>query len=131
MQAVASPLGHSTRDRKVLRNAISVHRADDGIRTRDPNLGKVVRYQLRYVRMVLPAVFAFGYPLAAYNGTERKLYPMGSAQAKPGQADSLRDAASEASNSAHALSTLSLSWANEPLLSTTTVASARRSSSVA
>ena len=26
-------------------------RADDGIRTRDPNLGKVVRYQLRHVRM--------------------------------------------------------------------------------
>jgi hypothetical protein len=28
------------------------HRADDGIRTRDPHLGKVMRYQLRYVRMV-------------------------------------------------------------------------------
>ena len=28
------------------------HRADDGIRTRDPNLGKVVRYQLRHVRML-------------------------------------------------------------------------------
>lgn len=28
------------------------HRADDGIRTRDPNLGKVVRYQLRYIRML-------------------------------------------------------------------------------
>jgi hypothetical protein len=27
------------------------HRADDGIRTRDPNLGKVVRYQLRYIRV--------------------------------------------------------------------------------
>jgi hypothetical protein len=26
-------------------------RADDGIRTRDPNLGKVVRYQLRYIRV--------------------------------------------------------------------------------
>jgi hypothetical protein len=25
-------------------------RADDGIRTRDPHLGKVMRYQLRYVR---------------------------------------------------------------------------------
>ncbi len=24
--------------------------ADDGIRTRDPHLGKVMRYQLRYVR---------------------------------------------------------------------------------
>ena len=30
----------------------SVHlRADDGIRTRDPHLGKVMRYQLRHVRM--------------------------------------------------------------------------------
>ena len=28
-------------------------RADDETRTRDPNLGKVVRYQLRYIR-VLP-----------------------------------------------------------------------------
>ena len=27
-------------------------RADDGIRTRDPHLGKVMRYQLRYVRML-------------------------------------------------------------------------------
>ena len=26
-------------------------RADDGIRTRDPHLGKVMRYQLRYVRL--------------------------------------------------------------------------------
>ena len=25
-------------------------RADDGTRTRDPNLGKVMRYQLRYIR---------------------------------------------------------------------------------
>jgi hypothetical protein len=25
--------------------------ADDGIRTRDPHLGKVMRYQLRYVRV--------------------------------------------------------------------------------
>jgi hypothetical protein len=28
-------------------------RADDGVRTRDLNLGKVPRYQLRYVRMLL------------------------------------------------------------------------------
>ena len=27
-------------------------RADDETRTRDPNLGKVVRYQLRYIRML-------------------------------------------------------------------------------
>src|ERR1700754_3003523 len=29
----------------------STLRADDGTRTRDPHLGKVMRYQLRYVRM--------------------------------------------------------------------------------
>ena len=27
-------------------------RADDGIRTRDPHLGKVMRYQLRYIRVL-------------------------------------------------------------------------------
>ena len=47
LQAVASPLGHSTeQDARE-----TVFRADDGIRTRDPHLGKVMRYQLRYVRM--------------------------------------------------------------------------------
>ncbi len=45
LQAVASPLGHSTA------RVCGPSRADDGIRTRDPNLGKVVRYQLRHVRM--------------------------------------------------------------------------------
>ena len=44
LQAVASPLGHSTMGRDP--------RADDGIRTRDPHLGKVMRYQLRYIRML-------------------------------------------------------------------------------
>ena len=29
-------------------------RADDGIRTRDPHLGKVMRYQLRYIRIAPP-----------------------------------------------------------------------------
>ena len=29
----------------------SLSRADDGTRTRDPHLGKVMRYQLRYVRV--------------------------------------------------------------------------------
>ena len=46
LQAVASPLGHSTVE--ALRP-----RADDGIRTRDPHLGKVMRYPLRYVRTAL------------------------------------------------------------------------------
>ena len=34
-----------------LRDGIRRLRADDGIRTRDPHLGKVMRYQLRYVRV--------------------------------------------------------------------------------
>ena len=46
LQAVASPLGHSTAGVDATKHL----RADDGIRTRDPNLGKVVRYQLRYIR---------------------------------------------------------------------------------
>jgi hypothetical protein len=33
-------------------------RADDGIRTRDPHLGKVMRYQLRYVRLSVGRVSA-------------------------------------------------------------------------
>ena len=45
LQAVASPLGHSTEEVRLWRP-----RADDGTRTRDPHLGKVMRYQLRYVR---------------------------------------------------------------------------------
>jgi hypothetical protein len=58
------PLGHSATDqplgraglvpksRAVRRFTIRLPapRADDGIRTRDPHLGKVMRYQLRYVR---------------------------------------------------------------------------------
>jgi hypothetical protein len=49
LQAVASPLGHST---EVAPDVLWRHlRADDGTRTRDPHLGKVMRYQLRYVRM--------------------------------------------------------------------------------
>ena len=50
LQAVASPLGHSTGADLGSRPI----RADDGIRTRDPHLGKVMRYQLRYVRMLDP-----------------------------------------------------------------------------
>ena len=46
LQAVASPLGHST----VAFPGWGL-RADDEIRTRDPHLGKVMRYQLRYVRL--------------------------------------------------------------------------------
>src|ERR1700755_788461 len=45
LQAVASPLAHSTAGVDA-----TAPRADDGIRTRDPHLGKVMRYQLRYIR---------------------------------------------------------------------------------
>ena len=60
LQAVASPLGHSTVKRFRLSGCLEViphglaswkTRADDGTRTRDPNLGKVMRYQLRYIRI--------------------------------------------------------------------------------
>ncbi len=45
LQAVASPLGHSTEQ-----TPGEAFRADDGIRTRDPHLGKVMLYQLSHVR---------------------------------------------------------------------------------
>ena len=44
-----------------LRDGIRHLRADDGIRTRDPHLGKVMLYQLSHVRMLVhsqPSVFA-------------------------------------------------------------------------
>jgi hypothetical protein len=44
LQAAASPLGHSTVFGE------TSFRADDETRTRDPHLGKVMRYQLRYIR---------------------------------------------------------------------------------
>jgi hypothetical protein len=34
--------------------------------------------------MVLPGVLAYGFPLAAFTGTERELYPIGFADSKPG-----------------------------------------------
>ncbi|CAG6394423.1 hypothetical protein SCOCK_270004 [Actinacidiphila cocklensis] len=47
MQAVASPLGHST---NTAGEDDPPRRADDEIRTRDPHLGKVMLYQLSHVR---------------------------------------------------------------------------------
>jgi para-aminobenzoate synthetase component 1 len=47
LQAVASPLGHSTTK---IHREVGGLRADDGIRTRDPHLGKVMLYQLSHVR---------------------------------------------------------------------------------
>lgn len=49
LQAVASPLGHSTR-RCASPRTVRIVRADDGIRTRDPHLGKVMLYQLSHFR---------------------------------------------------------------------------------
>ncbi len=40
----------------------SCTRADDETRTRDPNLGKVVRYQLRYIRMIFSSQILPGVP---------------------------------------------------------------------
>ena len=48
LQAVASPLGHSTTEKAGLPNPL---RADDRVRTGDLNLGKVALYQLSYVRI--------------------------------------------------------------------------------
>ena len=46
------PLGHpaGTGNRYQRETPEGAFRADDGIRTRDPNLGKVVLYQLSYSR---------------------------------------------------------------------------------
>ncbi len=57
LQAAASPLGHPT----VLASRgcfDSVLRADDETRTRDIHLGKVVLYQLSYVRGVFRSTLA-------------------------------------------------------------------------
>ena len=52
LQSLASPLGHSTmKIRPPVKGRWPYIRADDGVRTRDLNLGKVPRYQLRYVRI--------------------------------------------------------------------------------
>ena len=56
LQAVASPLGHSTTEKAGPPNPL---RADDRVRTGDLNLGKVALYQLSYVR-IAPA-----FPLGA------------------------------------------------------------------
>src|SRR4028118_373736 len=45
LQPVASPLGHSTWGTSPQGTGRESLRADDGIRTRDPHLGKVMRYQ--------------------------------------------------------------------------------------
>jgi hypothetical protein len=49
LQAVASPLGHSTTESQ----PADLFRANDRVRTGDLNLGKVALYQLSYVRISL------------------------------------------------------------------------------
>src|SRR5664279_4554269 len=44
------PLGHSAGLRRTGSTSCLLLRADDGIRTRDPHLGKVMLYQLSHVR---------------------------------------------------------------------------------
>lgn len=54
LQAAASPLGHATvveTTHMVSGWITGLTRADDEIRTRDPHLGKVMRYQLRHIRI--------------------------------------------------------------------------------
>ena len=62
LQAAASPLGHSTARR------LTCLRADDGIRTRDPHLGKVMLYQLSHIRMSLRSA------LPDFPGNGRSIY---------------------------------------------------------
>ncbi len=52
LQAAASPLGHSTERGPGVKTSL---RAEDGTRTRDPHLGKVMLYQLSHFRVRLAA----------------------------------------------------------------------------
>ena len=56
LQAAASPLGQSTvcwvHHQRTEPACAGLIRADDETRTRDPHLGKVMRYQLRHIRIV-------------------------------------------------------------------------------
>ena len=49
LQGAASPLGQPTLSNLNLKDFRKV-RADDGTRTRDPHLGKVMLYQLSHIR---------------------------------------------------------------------------------
>ena len=53
LQAAASPLGQPTLSNLNLKDFRKV-RADDGTRTRDPHLGKVMLYQLSHIRVIKP-----------------------------------------------------------------------------
>ena len=67
LQTFASPLGHSTAgDCRLFDSTNEVLGADDETRTRDPHLGKVMRYQLRYIRIRNQARFLGQSPCARY-----------------------------------------------------------------
>ena len=52
LQASALPLGHVADEKgRSLNRPFACNGADNGARTRDPNLGKVVLYQLSHVRL--------------------------------------------------------------------------------
>ena len=55
LQASALPLGHVAIKNRPANHDVgrpkAINGADNGIRTRDPNLGKVVLYQLSHVRI--------------------------------------------------------------------------------
>ncbi len=73
LQASALPLGHVATQRSVMKRPVKPSTndrpctddgADDGVRTRDPDLGKVVLYQLSHVRI------ARKYDIRTYRGAQ-------------------------------------------------------------
>ena len=69
LQAAASPLGHSTVGR------LTCLRADDGTRTRDPHLGKVMLYQLSHIRVEASASCVPGCSPATRSKSTRPSWP--------------------------------------------------------
>ena len=51
IEPVTSSVSGKRSPAELIARVLEKNGADDGIRTRDPNLGKVVRYQLRYIRV--------------------------------------------------------------------------------
>ena len=57
LQASALPLGHvAIKPLRTIRTTERCTGADDGVRTRDPHLGKVMLYQLSHVRAQEPII---------------------------------------------------------------------------
>ena len=70
LQSAASPLGHSTGS---VDRSKDLLRADDGTRTRDPHLGKVMLYQLSHVRMFSSSSLRGFHSLSFLPGDEKEL----------------------------------------------------------